>query len=509
MSAATAREGRRRTLAVDVAAALGTVGRLVKYLGLAFIFPSALALGYGEPVWPFLAAGAATAVFGLLLELVPGGERHVGAREGFLIIALLWLVAAASSGLPYVFSGVDQLSSPVDAYFEGMSGFTTTGASVVSDLESLPRSIVMWRQFTVWLGGIGIIVLALAVLPRLRVGGRQLFEAEITGPDTESLTATIRATARRFVRLYFALTVLMFLVLGFLGWSGIDERMNSFEAAAHTFATMGTGGFSTQTRSMEVFAPVTQWIVVVFLVAAGTNYALMFHGLVRRRVRVFARDEEFRLYILIMLAAAALLFAELWAEGIARGEEAVRFAVFQSVSTTTTAGFANADYNNWTVLTSVTVVALMFCGACAGSTTGSIKVVRHLLVGRILRRELDLTVHPDLVSSIRMNGVVVEDRTLRAVYVFVLLYIGFFAAGALALLLDAARTDLGLSAFEGIASSATMLGNNGPSFGFAGPMGSFEPFSDVSKLLMIGLMWIGRLEIVPIVLLFTRSYWRP
>ena len=397
MSAATAREGRRRTLAVDVAAALGLVGRLVKYLGLAFLFPAALALGYGEPVWPFLAAGAATAVFGLLLELVPGGERHVGAREGFLIIALLWLVAAASSGLLTSSRAWTSSRAPSTPTSKACPG-SRPPARAWSPTSKPPRSIVMWRQFTVWLGGIGIIVLALAVLPRLRVGGRQLFEAEITGPDTESLTATIRATARRFVRLYFALTVLMFLVLGFLGWSGIDERMNSFEAAAHTFATMGTGGFDAAAVDGGLRPG---HAVDRGRVPRGGRDELRAHVPRARapRVRVFARDEEFRLLHPDHARRGGAAVRRALGRRNGAREEAVRFAVFQSVSTTTTAGFANADYNNWTVLTSVTVVALMFCGACAGSTTGSIKVVRHLLVGRILRRELDLTVHR--ISSAR------------------------------------------------------------------------------------------------------------
>ena len=240
-----------------------------------------------------------------MLELVPGGDGRVGAREGFLVIAVLWLLVSACGALPYLLSGEDQLSSPVDAYFEAVSGFTTTSSSVVTDVDSLPRSLAMWRQFTVWLGGVGIIVLALAVLPRLRVAGRQLFEAEVAGPEAETLTATIRATARRFLRLYVALTALMILTLGIVGWTGLDDRMTLYEAVAHTFTTLGTGGFSTQPRSMEAFAPVTQWIVVAFLIAAGTNYALMFQALVRRRLAPFARDQEFRLYLVILLARLA------------------------------------------------------------------------------------------------------------------------------------------------------------------------------------------------------------
>jgi trk system potassium uptake protein len=203
-----------------------------------------------------------------------------------------------------------------------------------------------------------------------------------------------------------------------------------------------------------------------------------------------------------------VLVVELWSEGFFAGEEAIRHSVFQAVSSMTTTGFASTDFNEWTLLAAVAIVALMLAGGSAGSTAGSVKVVRHLLIGRILRRELDQTVHPELVAPIRLNQTIVDERTLRAVLAFVLLYVGLFALGSLALMIDAARVDLDLRVIDAVAASATTLGNVGPAFGFAGPMGSFEPFSDVSKGIMITLMWLGRLEIIPVAVLLTRSYWR-
>ncbi len=499
---------RRLRLAVDVGPALSLVGTLLKYLSLAFLFPTAIALGYGESFWPFLAAGAVTAVLGAVLERATPSATGVGVREGFLVVALVWLAAPACGALPYLFSGEPQLRSPVDAYFESMSGFSTTSSSVLTDVEGLTHSLAMWRQFTVWVGGMGILVLALAVLPRLRVGGRQLFQLESAGPEVEPLTVTIREAARRFLLLYFAITVLEILSLSVVAWSGLDKRMSFYQAVAHTFATLGTGGFSTRARSLEDFGAASQWVVIVFLVLAGTNYALMYRALLRRRVRLFARDDEFRLYVVLLVLASILLTTELWREGIARGEEAVRFGVFQTVSIMTTTGFANTDFAQWTGFAAVVLVGLMFFGPSAGSTGGSVKVVRHVLIGRILRRELVQTVHPELVMPVRLNGVAVDERSLRAVIVFVLLYVGVFALGALALVADAARTGLDLSPFQAIAAAATTLGNTGPGFGFAGPMGSFQPFSDVSKLLMTALMYVGRIEIIPIAVLFMRAYWR-
>jgi trk system potassium uptake protein TrkH len=499
---------RRETIGVDTRAALNLVGALLKYLSLAFLFPAAIALGYDETPWPFLASAAVTAGAGAGLELVTRGKEHVGPREGFLVVALTWLVAAGAGALPYLFSGEDQLSHPIDAYFEAMSGFTTTGASVLTDIEGLSRSLAMWRQFSQWLGGMGIIVLALAVLPRLRVGGRQLFEQEAPGPEVEPLTSSIRDTARRLWLLYIGLTAACALAYAGAGWTGLDDSMTLFNAAAHAFTTLPTGGFSTQARSFEEFGAASQWIASVFMIVAGANFALMYVAIVRRRLRALG-DDELRVYVGLLTVAVIVLGLELVSTGdIGLGEGAVRHAVFQVASMMTTTGYASADFALWSPLALIGLVGLMFIGGSAGSTAGSVKVVRHLLIGKILRRELDQTVHPEIVSPVRLNKHPVDEKTVRAVIAFVLLYIGLFAVGALALTIDAAVADVRVTPFEAIAAAATTLGNVGPGVGFAGPMGSFEPFSDWSKIVMIGLMWLGRLEIIPVVVLFTRSYWR-
>ena len=498
-------------LGVDVGGTLNLVGALLRYLSPAFLVPTAVALGYGETVWPFVGAGLLTAAAGLGLERVTQGKERVGAREGFLIVSLTWLLAAFFASLPYLLAGEGTTANPVNAYFEAMSGFTTTGATVVTDIEALPHSLALWRQFTQWLGGMGIIVLAIAVLPRLRVGGRQLMESELPGPELEKLTASIRDTARRLWLLYVGLTGLQVLVLALLGWTGVDERMSLFEAVAHAFTTMPTGGFSTQARSIEAFAAASQWVIVAFMVVAGANFALMYRALARRSARPLLGDEEFRLYLALLALGSLVVGVELAAEGIASGEAAVRHGVFQVVSMMTTTGFASADFNEWLAvapLTAMTLVAVMFAGGSAGSTGGSIKVVRHLLIGRVLRRELDQTVHPELVAPVRLNRAVVDERTIRAVIGFVLLYVGIFVAGTILLLVDSARAGVDVTPFDAIAAAATTLGNVGPGFGFAGPMGSFEPFSDLSKGVMIALMWLGRLEIVPVAVLLTRNYWR-
>jgi trk system potassium uptake protein len=502
------RGARREAIGVDVRSAIGLVGTNTKYLSLALLLPTVVALIYSEPPWPFLGAGAIAFAVGWLLERVGIGAHQLGAREGFLIVSLTWLFAAGVCALTYVLTGEDQLSHPIDAYFESMSGFTTTGASVLTDVESVDRSVVFWRQLSQWLGGMGIIVLAIAVLPRLRVGGRQMLESEMPGPEIEQLRTRIRETARRLWGLYVALTLVQIGILAFWGWSDIDPNMDLFEAIAHSLTTMPTGGFSSEARQAEAFGAASQWTLTAFMAIAGMNFALMYRALLRRRAGILLRDEEFRVYVALLVGVTVAVTAILVGDEIFEGENAVRQAAFQVVSTMTTTGMASTDFNTWPLVALVLLIGLMFIGGSAGSTAGSVKVVRHLLTGKILRRELDQTVHAELVSRIRLNGHAVDERILRAVSGFVLLYVGAFAVGTLLLMVDADRTGLDLRLIDAIAAAATTLGNVGPGLGIAGPMGSFEPYSDFSKLVMIALMWLGRLEIVPIVVLFTRHYWR-
>ena len=499
----------RAYLGIDVAGALGLTGTMIAYLSLSALVPVAFAIGYGEPLWPFVAAGAIAGGVGLgLIRIGRRSAGPIGFREGYLVVSLTWLLAAVYASLPYLFSGEAQVSRPVDAFFEGMSGFSTTGATIIADVESLDRSLLLWRQLSQWLGGMGIIVLALAVLPRLRIGGRQMFESELPGPEVHQLAERIRDTARRLWLLYIGLTLVLFGALLVIGLSGLDDELGPFEALGNALTTMPLGGFSTENRSLELFAPVTQWVVALFMALAGLNFALLYLVLVRRRPGVLPRDEEARLYVTLLVLGSLVVFAELLHTDLFAGEEALRQAVFQTTSLMTGTGFAITDYVNWPTLSVMAMIGLMFVGASAGSPTGSVKIVRHLLVGRLLRRELRQTIHPELVQPIRLNGKAVDERTLRAVLAFVLLYIGIFIVGALLLAIDARVSNVELGLTEAVAASAGTLGNVGPGLGFAGPMGSYAPFSDFSKVVMAMLMWIGRLEVLPVLVLLTRNYWR-
>jgi trk system potassium uptake protein TrkH len=511
VTTATRRVERRvapaRRTAVDLRGSLALVGTLLRYLALAALFPTALAVGYGESVVPYLGAGAIAFAIGLALERGLGTTSSVGFREGYLVVALTWVAAAAFGAIPYLLSGEPQLDRPVDALFEAMSGFTTTGATVLTDVTEVDRSLLMWRQFTQWLGGMGIIVLALAVLPRLRVGGRQLLESELPGPEIDQLADRIRDTARRLWLLYIGLTGALFAILTALGWLS-DDGMSPYQALAHAFTTMPTGGFSTEPRSVEEFGPAVHWVLIAFMLLAGANFALLYRLFVRRDPGPLVRDEEIRVYVAAIAIGSAVLAAEIWTEGFASGERAIRDGIFQATSLMTTTGYSNFDFAGWPTLALMTLVLLMFVGGCAGSTSGSIKVVRHVLMGKSLRRELRQTVHPEEVVPIRLNRRVLDERTLRAATFFVLLYVGLFVAGAGVIAVDSAFQGPELTPIDAIAAAATTIGNVGPALGAAGPIGTFEGFSDVSTVTMTILMWVGRLEIIPVIVLFTRRYWR-
>ena len=498
---------RRNTAGVDVSGALNLVGTLIKYLSAAFLFPTVLALGYGEPAWPYVASGMIVLAFGLVLERVTSRGGVIRAQEGFLVVSVVWALAAWAVALPYLFAE-PQLRNPIDAYFEAMSGITTTGATTLIDIAALDQSMAMWRQFSQWIGGMGIVVLALAILPRLRVGGsRQLVESEMPGPEYEPLKTTIRDTARRLWLVYVGLSALMTLILCVFGWTGIDDLMTEYQAAAHMFAAMPTGGFSPQPRSLEPFAPASQWVIGVFMLLAGANFALHYRAVVRRASPF--RDEEFRLYLAFIFVATAGIFLELLrADIFAAGEGALRNAFVNVVSIMTTTGFATSDFALWTGATSFIFVVLMLIGGCAGSTAGAIKVVRVSLLAKALHREVDQTIHREAVVPLSVNGRIVDERTVRAVLGFLLFYLLLFLGGAFVLAIEEARAGLEAAPFVHVATSATMLGNVGPSLGFAGPMGSMDPYSPFSKSVMILLMWAGRLEIIPVAVLLTRRYWR-
>jgi trk system potassium uptake protein TrkH len=546
------------TLRVDYRASLSLVGSVLKYLAVPLVIPLVVAAVAGESTAPYLATGALTVAVGAGLErLAP--EPDIRAREGFLMVGVTWVAVALVGAVPYLVAAhglgplapattpTSTLGNPANALFESMSGFTTTGATVLGEIsvEKHGYGLMLWRQLTQWLGGMGIVVLAVAILPELSVGGAQLMDAEAPGPGIEKLTPRIAETARALWGAYLGLTVLEAVLLYGLHLGGLAPNVDAYNAVAHALTTMPTGGFSPQARSIEAFSAAVQWVVVPFMIAAGTNFALFWRVITGEREEVF-RDSEFRSYLgaigVLAAVGAGLLFsgAGLLAAApagvdpgrfadyvatiapgragplatgplalLASAEPAVRHAVFQAVSIMTTTGYASMDFNAWSAPAQYVLLFAMFVGGSAGSTGGAVKVVRWLVVLKSLRRELFTTAHPDAVRPVRLGGRALDERAIRGIYAFTLLYLlMFFLATGVLFLGAAAAPDRSLSVLEAMSAVAATLGNVGPGFGSVGPMNNYLGFSPAAKAFMVLLMWIGRLEILPVLVLLTPAYWR-
>ncbi|MFC7098566.1 TrkH family potassium uptake protein [Halobaculum marinum] len=538
-------------LRVEYRASLSLVGTVVRYLSVPLSAPLLVALYYGESVAPFVVTIALALGVGTALERLDP-EPDMGAREGFLMVALTWLAVGFVGAVPYLVEahGVpglvaaphpqSTLANPVNALFEAMSGFTTTGATVLGDIsfQTHGRGIMLWRQLTQWLGGMGIVVLAVAILPELSVGGAQLMDAEAPGPGIEKLTPRIAETARVLWGVYAGITALeivllygMHVVGPVVGLPELAPNMTLYNAVAHGLTTMPTGGFSPEARSIEAFSAAVQWVIVPFMIAAGVNFAL-FWGVLTGSPERMVRDVEFRAYfgVLGVLTAVltGLLFGGAFVTAVPEGgstfdaaylamvsgditgslEPALRHAVFQSVALVTTTGYASIDFNTWAPAAQYVLLFAMFLGGSAGSTGGGIKIIRWVVIVKSLRRELFTTAHPDAVRPVRLNGRALDERGVRGIFAFTLLYIVLFFLSALLLFLDSLRGETVFTVLEVMSAAATTLGNVGPAFGIAGPMGSYLPFSNASRLYMIFLMWIGRLEIIPVLVCFTPEYWR-
>jgi trk system potassium uptake protein TrkH len=536
---------------VEYRASLSLVGTVVRYLSVPLLAPLVVSLYYGESVAPFAVTILLALLIGSGLERLDP-DPDIGAREGFLMVAATWLAVGLVGAVPYLIEahgvpGViaaihpeSTLANPVNALFEAMSGFTTTGATVLGDIsfDSHTRGIMLWRQLTQWLGGMGIVVLAVAILPELSVGGAQLMDAEAPGPGIEKLTPRIAETARVLWGVYAGITGLEIAILygmhlagPALGMPDLAPNMTLYNALAHGLTTMPTGGFSPEARSIEAFSAAVQWVIIPFMFAAGINFAL-FWGIITGDPRRMLRDVEFRTYVGavagVALLLAALLFAGGFVDTVPAGgatfdadylaqvtaavsgnlEPTVRHAVFQALAIVTTTGYASIDFNAWSPTAQYVLLFAMFLGGSAGSTGGGIKIIRWVVIAKSLRRELFTTAHPDAVRPVRLNGRALDERGVRGIFAFTLLYIVLFFLSALVLFFDSLRADTALSVLEILSAAATTLGNVGPGFGVLGPMGSYLPFTDASRLYMIFLMWIGRLEIIPVLVCLTPEYWR-
>ncbi len=500
-------------------ATIGLLGTGMKYLSVTMFVPLVVAVAYGEDMWVFVLSIVAVAAAGFALERVDP-DPDLGPSEALVFVTLAWLVAAVVGAVPYLLAGAgtaSTLANPVNALFESMSGFTTTGATVMGEIgtDQHSHALLMWRQLTQWLGGMGIIVLMIAILPEVAVNGAQLMASEAPGPELQKLTPKIAETARALWLIYFGFTVLLVVLLYALHLVGMAPNIDLYNAIAHGFTTLPTGGFSPQADSIAAFSAAVQWVVIPFMVVAGVNFALFWHVL-RGEAEVLLGNTELRTYAgaLAVLTAgvAVLLFGgaapPLGVRGGVTGgltENTIRQAAFQVGSLMNSTGYATSDFAEWDTHAQVFLLFVMFVGGSAGSTGGGVKVVRWLVTLKAIRRELVTSARPDVVKPIRLGGSVVDEDAVRGILVFTMLYVLLFGVASVFFALDAARIGIELSTLEAVSASLATLGNVGPGFGRLGPFGSYLFFSDASKLLLIFLMWIGRLEIVPVLAVFVSS----
>lgn len=442
-----------------------------------------------------LEASLLTIGCGLTLSVSSRNIRSINFKEGIVVVSLGWVTVSVFGALPYVISGY--LPSFADAFFETVSGFTTTGASVVPDIESWPKGLLYWRSLTQWLGGMGIIALLVTMLTGLGARAKQLFKAEVPGPVSDNLSPRIKETARKLWMTYVIMSAVCVVLLVLFG-------MDFFDALCHTFTTMATGGFSTKNVSIAFYpSAAIQWTLTIFMFLAGANFALHYFFYKRRSPLVYFRNSEFKLYILIVAFATILLFFGLHDKWAAEGVEGtLRAACFQVVSIVTTTGFATTDFDLWPPIGTTILLIMMFVGGCSGSTGGSIKPGRYLIILNRTVIELKKMLHPKAVLPLRFGGRFISEDLLINVLQFFFLYFAFLTVGILIL------ASLGIDMISSFSAAATCLGNIGPGLNMVGPMRNFALLPDTGKYTLSILMLVGRLEIYPMLVLFMPQFWR-
>jgi len=472
-------------------------GVLVRLFGAMFFAPAAVAVGYGEfhDGLGFVLAAVVTLALGHLMRRAGGTSAEEAVErirriEGLAVVSASWLLIAHLAALPYAWAGV----GTIDALFESMSGLTTTGATVFRDFSQFGRGIFFWRSMTQWLGGMGVIALFVAVLPRLAIGGRELFFAEAPGPSEDKVSPQIRKTASLLWRLYAGLTVLQVLALSMAG-------LSLYDAVCHAMTTLAAGGFSPHPLSVGGYQnAAAEWIIIVFMFIAGANFALQYRALARRDFRVLAADDELRAYAAVVAVATLLLVLAL---GVSGGVvPTVRTALFQVLSILTTTGYASVDFQLWSEQAKMVLLVLMFIGGCAGSASGGPKVVRHIVLARYTLQSLRRTLHPRAVLPVKLGGRVVPESILQNVVVFFLFYLLVFS------ICTGIVVALGADIVTGLTATIACLGNIGPGFNQVGPMAHFGDLHPISRVTLTLAMWIGRLEVLTVLVVLRPEVWR-
>jgi len=471
-------------------------GILTFFLGLSMGAPLAVSLLFEDNcTQPLILAMAITCFLGIILFAFTKNqkEKQLNHRDGIAIVTLGWMMAGLVGALPFLFAGVTP--GFTDACFESISGFTTTGASIITDIESLPEGILLWRSLTQWLGGMGIIVLSIAILPFLGIGGMQLYKAEIPSPVVDKLKPRISETARILWKIYLLITLLQVALL-------LGGGMSLFDAVCHAFCTMPTGGFSTQNASIAQYnSAYFDFVIVIFMLLAGINFSLHYR-LLKGDLKIFGKDSECRVFLIIVGAFILLVTLDIYGDVYKSLFQAFRFAAFQVSSIITTTGFVSADYEKWPHFSQLILLVCMFLGAMAGSTGGGIKIVRIILMVKHGYQQIFRIIHPHAVTTVKLNGQAVSTDVLGSIWGFFFLYMGLFVVASLVM------AGLGLNFITSISSVAASIGNIGPGFGLVGPIRNYLEIPMAGKWVLISCMLLGRLEIYTVIVLLVPEYWR-
>ncbi len=448
----------------------------------------------GSDLYAFAVTLAITLTSGVIInKLTKKANKDFGKREGYIIVSLVWVVFSIFGCLPYIISG--SIPSITNAFFETMSGFTTTGASILDNIEQMPKGILFWRSLTQWMGGMGIIVLSLAVLPFLGIGGMQLYSAEVPGLTADKFHPRVKETAQRLWIIYVGFTAAEALLL----WIG---GMGPFDAINHALTTMATGGYSTKQASIAYYnSPFIQYVIIAFMFIAGVNFALAYFAL-KLNFKKVLRNEEFKIYLLITFIFTAIITIRLLLSGHGSFEQSFRDALFQVVSIITTTGYITYDYLLWPPLIVSLIFLLMFVGGSSGSTSGGIKVIRVALILKNCAYELKRLVHPKAIIPLKLNDKAVPQTLVNNVLAFIVFYLLIFMGSSVML------TALGIDMNTALGAVATSLGNIGPGLGLVGPAYSFSAIPEVAKWILSFLMLLGRLELFTVLILFAPSFWR-
>ncbi|MFT4834325.1 MAG: trk system potassium uptake protein TrkH [Marinoscillum sp.] len=472
------------------------LGILLMLNGVFMLFSIPFSLYYQEgDLTSIILSSAITTSSGLLMWFFTKDnlDKELKKRDGYLVVTLGWLIMSFFGSLPYILSG--SIPNLTDAFFETISGFSTTGASILTDIESVNKGILFWRSLTQWIGGMGIIVLTVAILPILGIGGMQLFVAEAPGISPDKLQPRITETAKRLWYIYLGLTFAETCLL----WIG---GMTFYDAINHALTTMATGGFSTKNASIAYFtSPYIQYVIIVFMFLAGTNFT-MTYLILHKNFRKVLNNEEFRFYAGFCLLASAIVGFVIFGMGYDGLEKSMRDALFQVVSIVTTTGYVTADYTSWSSFITILFVVMMFVGASAGSTAGGVKIVRHVIIIKNSFMEIKRQLHPNAVIPIRINGKAISREITYNILAFIMIYISIFAAGSILMGI------LGADFNTAIGAVATCLGNIGPGIGNVGPLDNFASISAPGKWLLAFLMLLGRLELFTVLMLFTPYFWK-